>query len=721
MASDHRARVLDTRVPADLEALDALRNDPGVDVLDHQDAQRDELRSIVPAVDGEVLDEPGRWVHYPWRRAVVGIVGPESFSLLRSDRNRNKITRSEQARLSRQRIGVIGLSVGHAIAHTIALEGLCGELRLADFDTIELSNLNRIPATVFDLGVNKAVVAARRIAELNPYLDVSIFTEGLTTESMDHFLDGLTVVVEECDSLDMKLMVREAARARRIPVVMETSDRGLLDVERFDLEPDRPVFHGLLGQLSASDLAGLPVHEKVPHVLRILDPHQLSARMAASMAEIDYTVSTWPQLGGDIMLGAASVAAALRRIGRGDDLASGRVRVDLEATLDSIAPPDAPAATTGAPPAVLEVDLSVAPGSTAADPDLQRAVATAASLAPSGGNTQPWAFTVDDTGFSVRIAPERTSTMDVRFRGSYVAAGAALWNARVAAAHFGVLGPTVLVPDGGNPHLAGRLTFGTGSDRDLADLYEAMLARRTNRRPGEVRSLDPSWDDAARGAAEAEGGHLHLVTDRTLVGEVGTLLAEADRLRYLSPVLHREMMSELAWPGRDSLELGLDVRTLELDGSDMAKLAVAERSDVMAYLAAWGAGEALGEITRDRVATSSAIAVVSVRGSDPAAYVSGGQALERFWATAQARGLSLQPVSPAFLYALDADDYATLGPPDTGKRLAALSGSFRGLVGVDDDEQLILVLRVSHAEPPTARSRRLPVSALMTAAHASEP
>ena len=61
-------------------------------------------------------------------------------------------------------IGIVGLSVGHAIAHTLALEGMCGRLRLADNDRIELSNLNRIPATVLDIGINKAVVAARRIA-----------------------------------------------------------------------------------------------------------------------------------------------------------------------------------------------------------------------------------------------------------------------------------------------------------------------------------------------------------------------------------------------------------------------------------------------------------------------------------------------------------------------------------------------------------------------------
>jgi len=50
------------------------------------------------------------------------------------------------------------------------------------------------------------------------------------------FLMDSTSVIEECDSLDMKFLVREAARDRQIPVIMETSDRGVLDVERFDLE-----------------------------------------------------------------------------------------------------------------------------------------------------------------------------------------------------------------------------------------------------------------------------------------------------------------------------------------------------------------------------------------------------------------------------------------------------------------------------------------------------
>jgi tRNA A37 threonylcarbamoyladenosine dehydratase len=173
-----------------------------------------------------VSAEPIWWVYYPWRRTVVSVLGPRAFRLFRLDRNRNLITAAELERLGRLRIGVVGLSVGHAIAHTLAAQGLCGELRLTDFDDLELSNLNRVPATVFDLGVNKAVVCARRIAELDPYLPVAVMPAGFTAETVGDFLDDLDIVIEECDSLDAKVLIREIAWTRRLPVLMATGDRG---------------------------------------------------------------------------------------------------------------------------------------------------------------------------------------------------------------------------------------------------------------------------------------------------------------------------------------------------------------------------------------------------------------------------------------------------------------------------------------------------------------
>ncbi|OZE83247.1 hypothetical protein CH298_26515 [Rhodococcoides fascians] len=308
----------------------ALLDDPSVGVVDTTLDQLASLRRLLPAMTGDVEELP-RWVHYPWRRTMVRVLGPRGFDRLRLDRNRNKITSEEQARFRDLRVGVVGLSVGHAVAHALALEGLCGELRLADFDELDLSNLNRVPSSVFDLGVNKAVVAARRIAELDPYLNVQVVADGVTAETLVGFLDGLDLVVEECDSIDTKLLVRHHARARGIPVVMETSDGGVLDVERFDLEPDRPVFHGLLGEMDTADLADLTIEEKSTIAATLLEPSKLTPRMIASVPEIGRTLSTWPQLGGDVALGGAAVAAAVRALGRGEPLPSGRRRIDLDA------------------------------------------------------------------------------------------------------------------------------------------------------------------------------------------------------------------------------------------------------------------------------------------------------------------------------------------------------------------------------------------------------
>ena len=339
--TQHQARVLDENNLADRAELDQLRADPRIEWHDMSADQRRGLESLLPPASEELLAEQERWVHYPWRERVIKLLGPNAFRRLRLDRNRNKITAAEQQeQLGKLTIGVIGLSVGHAIAHTLALEGICGELRLADFDEIELSNLNRIPASLLDLGENKAVVAARRIAEIDPYLPVVVFEDGITRSNIDQFCDGLDIIVEECDSLEIKVIVRDAAIERGLPILMETSDRGLLDVERFDLEPTRPPFHGLLGPgFDFAGVADLSPREIVPHVLKILDASELSERMRASLPEIGTTLSTWPQLAGDVQLGGASVAAAVRRIGLGLPLSSGRARVDLNQQLDQISDP----------------------------------------------------------------------------------------------------------------------------------------------------------------------------------------------------------------------------------------------------------------------------------------------------------------------------------------------------------------------------------------------
>ncbi len=690
------ATVLVEAEPHNDQLLSELRADPGVDVIDRWREQRDELRLLRPPPALDIVEEPKTWAFYPWRRTVTSILGPLGFRALRLNRNRNLITADEQDRLGRLQIGVVGLSVGHAIAHILAQQGLCGRLRLADFDELELSNLNRVPATVFDVGANKAVLAARRIAEIDPYLPVEVFDRGITTDSVDRFLDGVDILVEECDSLDTKVLVRQAARARGIPVLMATGDRGTLDVERFDLEPGRPLLHGLLGDVEFAELAGLPSEDKVPYALRMMDGGQLSARMAASLVEVGTTLATWPQVAAEVAQGAALVADAVRRIGLGENLPSGRVRIDVGADLDGVRDPLA-----SNQPVDQDQDQDVERTPT----DAVDRVVAAAVRAPSGGNAQPWHISTDEQTVTIALAPEYTSTMDVGYRASAVAVGAAAFNARVAAATDGILGPLTFESGDDAGSVRAVLRLGSESDANLVALYDAMLARETNRHHGKQRSLPDDVVDRLHAAAEREGARLHLLTSPNDVARAAEMLAESDRIRYLTPHLHAEMISEVRFPGDTSQDSGIDVHSLEMNPADLVKLDVLRRPDVMARLSDWGLGSALGSDTRERVLASSGLAVVSTDGRDLTDYARAGCAVEAVWIAAQLCSLAVQPISPVFLYAHDDEELEALSPAHAST-LRRLSGEFRELSAIEPSESLALVLRFADAPATSVRSRR---------------
>ena len=152
------------RFPADSGASTALAEDESTRILNSMEAQLhelwgirhpkgklsgEELRSAVEGIlAGQSSIEFGVWVHFPWNRQLVHLLpGPEFFEV-RSNRNRYKILPDEQSRLGAAKIGVVGLSVGQTSAIVLAMEGAGGHFRLADFDRLDLSNMNRLVAKV---------------------------------------------------------------------------------------------------------------------------------------------------------------------------------------------------------------------------------------------------------------------------------------------------------------------------------------------------------------------------------------------------------------------------------------------------------------------------------------------------------------------------------------------------------------------------------------------
>ena len=166
------------------------------------------------------------------------------------------------------------------------------------------------------------------------------FTEGINLNTIDDFFTGggkLDILVEECDGIDIKILARIKAKELGIPVVMDTNDKGMLDVERFDLEPERPIFHGKVAELEAlspdeltEKLNTLTIPEKIGYLGKIIGFENLSEAMKRSVGEMNKTIVGWPQLASAVTLGGAMITDISRKILLNQFDRSGRYFVDFD-------------------------------------------------------------------------------------------------------------------------------------------------------------------------------------------------------------------------------------------------------------------------------------------------------------------------------------------------------------------------------------------------------
>ena len=408
---------------------------------------------------------------------------------------------------------------------------------------------------------------------------------------------------------------------------MATGDRGTLDVERFDLEPHRPILHGLLGDVDFAELAGLPSEDKVPYALRMMDG---GTAVAAD--------------GGIPGRGRAHSGhlAADGRRGRPERIAGGRG-----------GPANRPRRGTCRPAASASTSRAASTRSTtprrrtAGDQTDHRAERRAAHRrTPSSGSSRPRfaRHPAETCPALAHLDARRCGHHRARTR-THVDDGRRLSRER----RRGRGGRVQRAGRRGRRRRSsGRSTFEPGDD--ACPLRAVLQLRAMNPTPSSPALYEPMLAQGDQppprqaGLAARRRRRTPAVPPRSArardctcsprvddIDKAAAILAESDRIRYLTPRLHAEMISEVRWPGDRSPDSGIDVRSLELDPADLVKLDVLRRPEVMAHLAEWDAGAGLGADTRERVLASSCVAVVSMTGRALTDYARAGSAVEAVW------------------------------------------------------------------------------------------
>ncbi len=271
-----------------------------------------------------------RWIYYSRKKILVHMLPAEETFEIRTARNRYLITEEEQNRFRNSHIGICGLSVGNSVAHSIVLTGGSKKISLADPDTLALSNTNRIRTGITYLGKNKAEIAAEQLYEIDPDLEINIFSRGITESNLKEFIGNLDLVIDEMDDLRLKILLRIEAKKLHKPVLMATDndDGALIDIERFDLEPGRAIFHGAMGDVANID--NLTIEDRVRISSQIVGKKYISDRMYKSLLSVGKEIPTWPQLGTAATVSGACIAFVARKILVGEKVDSRRYLLKLD-------------------------------------------------------------------------------------------------------------------------------------------------------------------------------------------------------------------------------------------------------------------------------------------------------------------------------------------------------------------------------------------------------
>ena len=255
-----------------------------------------------------------------------------------------------------------------------------------------------------------------------------------------------------------------------------------------------------------------------------------------------------------------------------------------------------------------------------------------AVFAPSKLNVQPWAFEIE--GEEARLYADFRRALrasDPRDRELGIACGAALFNLRVAAAHFGYTTSVEALASWRRDGLLARLRL---EERRAPTAEEEMLfgaipRRRTNRLP--LDSREPARGLVAELAREAalEGAVVRPVEEKERRA-VAELVAEGDRLQWADARFRSEVA---AWT-RSNVSRRRDGVPGYAHGMGNAASVL---QPLLTRVA--DAGPAEAERDRRRAIMARTLLVLCTRGDEPGDWLAAGEGLQRVLLRATASDL----------------------------------------------------------------------------------
>jgi len=346
--------------------------------------------------------------------------------------------------------------------------------------------------------------------------------------------------------------------------------------------------------------------------------------------------------------------------------------------------------------------------------DLFEELVRAAGTAPSPDNNQPWAFRLREQAIEVLHVRSRAIASDVGDLFSWIAMGAAIENLVLAASEHSLTEeieyhdrPLVTSADG---ERIATLRLNPGGSPD--PLGRFIEGRITNRRLYQRKGLPPDDLQTLATSLRFENDRIDWITGRSDRTRLAQLVVTADRVRFEHRPFHEEFHRVLRFGERSARGRGdgLDLRTLEIPRAAWPILRWLRPWSRMSLANRFGMSRLFARYSFKQVVRSGAVGLLTTSDDSDRGRLEAGRDFQRIWLAATCRGLAFQPLGslPIFLARLEQEGSKAFLPHHAAA-LRQVVGPFQHLFPSAEHRMPVMLFRIGHSKPPSARSYRYSV------------
>jgi adenylyltransferase/sulfurtransferase len=202
-----------------------------------------------------------------------------------------------QGKLKQSTVFIAGAGgLGSPVSIYLAVAGI-GNIRICDFDKIEMSNLNRQVLHYPErIGTNKALSAKMTIEKINPDIQVTALTEKIVDENIDTLIGNADVIVDCMDNFPTRYILNEAAIRKGIPLVFG-SIWGMEGRMSFIKPPETPCLQCIYPEAPPSET--FPVVGATPGVIGSLQALEVIKYLTGIGDNMKGKIMVWDGLKGE--------------------------------------------------------------------------------------------------------------------------------------------------------------------------------------------------------------------------------------------------------------------------------------------------------------------------------------------------------------------------------------------------------------------------------------